>query len=201
MGLAASFARPGGNVTGLTEIAPEIAGKRLEWLTEVVPGIARVAVLRNAAATASEWPHIQAAAQQLRLQLHALEIRSPEDVQGAFGAATGNQAEALLLVTDPLTLTLRTQIPDLAAKSRLPSMYDRREYVELGGLAGYGPNIADLFRRAAVYVDKILKGANPADLPIERPTTFDFVINLKTARALGLTIPQSILMQATEVIQ
>jgi putative ABC transport system substrate-binding protein len=201
-GLVRSFAQPGGNVTGLTELLPELAGKRLELLTEAVPGAVRLVGLWAAAQTNSvEMAAAQSAAQELGLELRPLSARSPEELRAVFDWAISNRADAVLVVTDSFTLTQRTTIAELALQSRLPSMFDRREYLEPGGLLSYGTNIPDLPRRAATYVDKILKGAKPADLPIERPTKFDFIINLKTATALGRTIPQSVLAQATELIE
>jgi putative ABC transport system substrate-binding protein len=202
-GLAASLARPGGNVTGLSNIAPELSGKRLELLKEVVPGLSRVAVVWNATSptAAAEWRETQAAAQVLTVRLLSLAVRGPDDFESAFEAAIGEAPDALITVLDPITFTYRTRIIDFAAKSRLPTLYGQREFADDGGLMVYGPNLRDMMRRAADYVDKILKGANPAELPIERPMRFDFIINLGTAQALGLTMPQSVLMQATEVIE
>ena len=202
-GLVASLARPGGNVTGLNLLAPELGGKRLQLLKEVVPGVSRVAVLWNAANPypVLVWRETEVSAPTLGVQLQSLEVRGPYDFESAFGAAIRGRAGALLTVEDPLTVIHRTQIVDFAAKSRLPAMYGIREFVDVGGLMSYGANIADLYRRAATYVDKILKGAKPSDLPVEQPTKFEFVINLKTAKALGLTMPQSLLIRADQVIQ
>jgi putative ABC transport system substrate-binding protein len=202
-GLAASLARPGGNVTGLTEITPELTAKRLDILKQALPGLRRVAVLWNpgsqpAAAAFSELP---GAARALSVELQSLEVRKPDELAGLGEAAIRGQADALLMLTDPISVFYQEQIAGLAAASRLPSMFDRKSFAAAGGLIGYGPDALDLQRRAATYVDKILKGARPADLPIERPTRFDLVINLKTARALGLTIPQEVLMQVTEAIE
>jgi putative ABC transport system substrate-binding protein len=202
-GIVASLARPSGNVTGLTEISPELSGKRLEQLQQAVPGLTRVAVLWDPAdpLTVYSFDETQAAGQALGIQLQSLEVRSLNDLQIQMEAASRARAEAMLLLTDPLTVAHGEQIAALAAASQLPSMFDRRQFAAAGGLMSYGPDAGDLQRRAATYVDKILKGANPGDLPIERPTRFEFVINLKTAQALGLTIPPHVLLQATEVIQ
>jgi putative tryptophan/tyrosine transport system substrate-binding protein len=202
-GLVASLARPGGNVTGLSMMVPELGGKRLQMLKELLPGVSRVAILWNAANPypAHVFRETGGAARTLGIQLQSLEVRSPGDFPSAFDAAVRQRAEALVTVEDPLTAGQRTQIVDFAAKTRLPAMYGLREFVEVGGLMSYGVHLADLRRRAAGYVDKILKGAKPADLPVEQPTKFELVINLKTAKALGLTIPPSLLQRADEVIQ
>jgi len=202
-GLVASLARPGGNVTGLTNIANQLNGKRLELLKEAVPGVSRVAVLWNPAVTdrASEFPEVEAAARGLGLRVISLEVREGSELEAAFEAASGQRAEALLTLDNALLSAIRGQLAELVTKSRLPMMSDTRFHADAAGLMAYGPDPADQHRRAATFVDKILKGAKPADLPIEQPTKFDFVINLKTARDLGLTIPQSVLQQATEVIQ
>ena len=202
-GLVASLARPGGNVTGLSNIAPELGGKRLELLKAVVPGLSRAAVLWNAAnpTTAVDLRETEAAAQRLGIRLHSLAVGGPDHFASAFQAAIGTAPDALITLLDAITYTYRTRIIDFAAMSRLPAMYPQREFADDGGLLAYGPNLSDMFRRAATYVDKILKGAKPADLPVEQPTTFDFVVSLKTAHTLGLAIPQSVLQQATEVIQ
>ena len=202
-GLVASLARPGGNVTGFTVSVAGLWGKRLELLKESVPTASRLANLGDAgnAASAIGLKEVQDAVQRLGLQVHAPELRGPGDFESAFEAASGGRADALIVQDDSLTSNNRTRVVDLAAKYRLPAMYSRREFVEPGGLMAYGVSFADLWRRAATHVDKILKGAKPADLPVEQPTRFDFVINLKTAQALGLTIPQEVLLQATEVLQ
>jgi len=203
LGLVESLARPGGNVTGLSQMAFELVGKRLELLKEIVPKLSRVAVLwnpQNPASTLS-WQELQLPARQLGIQLHSLEVRSPSDLDQAFEDATRARAGALFVIQDPVVNTNLGRIAGLAAKSRLPSIFQWSDFADAGGLAAYGPDRADLFRRAAAYVDKILKGAKPGDLPIERPTKFEFVINLKTARALGLTIPQSVLLHADRVIE
>jgi putative ABC transport system substrate-binding protein len=191
-GLVSSLVRPGGNVTGLSLMVPELGGKRLQLLKEILPGLSRVAVLWNAAVPYASLVarETEATATMLGVQLQSLVVRGPDDFAGALTA-----------VEDPLTITKRTQIVDFAAKSRLPAIYGVKEFVDAGGLMSYGANLADLYRRAATYVDKILKGAKPADLPVQQPTKFEFVINLKTAKALGLTIPPSVLLRADEVIQ
>ena len=202
-GLAASFARPGGNVTGLSLIAPEIVGKQLELLKEIVPRVSRVAMLWNPINRTAPLFLDQAkgAARTLGLQLQSVQARRPEDIESAFANVSRERAGALLVLPDAMFIVRRKRIADLAARNHLPTMYTGREYMEPGGLAFYGPSMVDNFRRAAVYVDKILKGAKPADLPVEQPTKFELVINLKTAKALGLTIPQSILVRTDEIIQ
>jgi putative tryptophan/tyrosine transport system substrate-binding protein len=202
-GLVASLARPGGNVTGLSLLAPAIVGKQLELLKEITPQVSRVAVLSNPTnpTTALLLAQAKVAARSLPVQLHIQEARGPDEFERTFAALTRERAGALLVLTDGMFLLHVTRIVDLAAKSRLPAMYGTREYVDVGGLVVYGPSLRDSFRRAAAYVDKIFKGAKPGDLPVEQPTTFELVINLKTAKALGLTIPPSILARADEVIQ
>ncbi len=202
-GLVASLARPGGNVTGLSLMVPELGGKRLQLLKEVVPRASRVAVLWNPAVpfTGRVVREMEAAARVLGVQLQPLEIRAPEDIDRAFEAAIRGRASALNVVDDPLVFAHRARILALAAKSRLPAIYPWREFVDAGGLMSYAANLADSFRRAATYVDKILKGTKPADLPVEQPTRFELVINMKTARALGLTFPPSIMVRADQVIQ
>lgn len=202
-GLVASLARPGGNITGLTTLSPELNGKRLELLKEAVPGLSRVAVLWNLANPdkALEFEQIEVAARQLRLQLQSLEVRGPDDFEKAFRGATTKRASALLTLTDTLTITQQSQIVELAAKRRLPAMFQTGDFVDAGGLMSYGPNDADLFRRTVTYVDKILKGAKPGDLPVEQPTRFELVINLKTAKKIGLTIPPEMLVRADKVLK
>jgi putative ABC transport system substrate-binding protein len=200
-GLAASVAHPGGNVTGFTLTAPGLYGKRLQLFKEAVPGLSRVAALWDPASPATGLTETQAAARSLGLELQILEIRTPDDLESAFETARSEHADGLFSVSGPLLANARGQIADLAAKHRLPGMFPDRDFAAAGGLMAYGPDPANSFRRAATYVDKILKGAKPADLPVEQPTKFDFVVNLRSARALRLTIPQSVLMQATEVIQ
>ena len=204
LGLVASLARPGGNITGLTSVvSPETAGKQLELLKEAVPKVSRVAVLWNPATpgTALFLKETEVASRALGVQLQSLEARSLNDFDSAFAAMSTKHAGALLVLGDVMFVTHRVRPADLAAKSRLPAMYTLREYVEAGGLMSYGPITPELFRRVAPYVDKILKGAKPADLPVEQPTKFELVINIKSAKALGLTIPQSMFIRADEVIQ
>jgi putative ABC transport system substrate-binding protein len=202
-GLITNLARPGGNVTGLTLFAPEIASKQLELLKEIVPHVSRVAILWNPINLSGQLYLDQArsAARTLGIQLQVLEARQPEDIERAFTAMGRKRAGALLVVADAMFILQRTRIVNLAAKAHLPAMYTLREHMEAGGLAFYGPSMADNFRRAASYVDKILKSAKPADLPIEQPTKFELVINLKTAKALGLTIPPSLVQRADQVIE
>jgi ABC-type uncharacterized transport system substrate-binding protein len=204
-GLVASLARPGGNVTGLASVTSDLVGKQLEFLKAVRPTASRVAVLWNPANQnhALVVREAEVAAQALGVQLHRVEARGPEAFDGAFAAMTSADAAALLVLGDPMFVRHRSRLAELAATRRLPTMYtiQCQAYVEAGGLLCYGANLQAQYRRAATYVDKILKGAKPADLPIEQPTKFDFVINLKTAEALGLTIPPSLLFQATEVIR
>jgi putative ABC transport system substrate-binding protein len=203
LGLVASLARPGGNITGLTSnVGPEIAGKQLELLKETVPKVSRIAALWNPGTpgNALSVREAEMAARTLGVELQLLEARSLSDFDGAFAAMTAKRAGALLVLGDVTFVTYRTRLADLAAKSRLPAMYALRQFVDDGGLMSYSANSADNFRRAATYVDKILKGARPADLPIERPTKFELVINRKAAKAIGLTIPQSLLLRADQVI-
>jgi ABC-type uncharacterized transport system substrate-binding protein len=203
LGLVASLARPGGNVTGLSYFNEAIQAKRLEMLVEFVPGLARVAVLRNPtiAAHANFWAETEAAAGKLGVALQALDIRGPDDFEAAFVAAGRGRAQALVALDDGLTIAYRPRIVALAASSRLPAIYGLREFPDDGGLISYGPNFADLTRRSATYVDKILKGAKPSDIPVEQPTKFDLVINRKTANALGLTLPPTLLAGADDVIE
>ncbi len=202
-GLVASLARPGGNVTGLSLMTSDLGEKRLVLPGEVAPRSSRVGVLWNPAdpAAAREWRQIQVAARALGVTLKSVEVRAPQDVDSAFLTLSKSRVGALITVLDPLTFAQRTKIVNFAAKSRLPSMYGSRAFVEAGGLMAYQPSITDLAHRTAVFVDKILKGAKPADLPVEQPTRFELVINLKTAKALGLTIPQSLLIRADQVLQ
>ena len=202
-GAVASLARPGGNITGLSLMHPEVTGKRLQLLTEVVPRPSRVAVLWNPSNPNSSplVRETEAAARSLGVQLHLREARSTAEIEGAFSAMTSDRVRAVIVLPDALFLDQRKQVVALAAKGRLPAMYYTRNFVDAGGLMAYGPNQADNVRRAATYVDKILKGARPADLPVEQPTKFELVINLKTAKVLGLTIPRSVLSLADEVIQ
>jgi putative tryptophan/tyrosine transport system substrate-binding protein len=202
-GLVTSYARPGGNVTGLTQITAELSGKRLEVLKDLIPGMSRVAVLwnPNTRDKAIEFRELQAAAQTLGVAVQSLEVRGADELSQAFEAAAREQAAGLVVLQEGLTLNQRGRIAELAIQGLLPTMYESRFFVEAGGLLAYGVNLPDLYRRAAVYVDRILRGASPADLPVERPVRFDVVINLQTAQALGLTIPHHVLLQATEVIQ
>jgi putative tryptophan/tyrosine transport system substrate-binding protein len=195
MGLIASLARPGGNITGLSIQATELAGKRLELLREVVPGLRRLAIMANVDLPSAEMEMggVQTASRTLGLEVVPAEIRRAEDI--------ARRADALYVVGDALVITHRIRINTLALAARLPTIYYFREYVEVGGLMSYGPNIPDLFRRAADYVDKILRGAKPGEIPVEQATKFDLVINLTTAKALGLTIPESFLLRADEVIE
>ena len=202
-GLAASLAKPGGNVTGLTVLPVDLSGKRLALLKETFPKATRVAVLWNPAnkESVAGFKEAQVAAQAFSLQLQSLEARSAEDIDAAFAGATKTRPNAFLTILDPLTTLNSKRIVELAAKKRWPSMYPTRQFVEEGGLMAYGINIADLYHRAATYVDKILKGAKPADLPVEQPTKFELVINLKTAKQIGVTIPPNVLARADKVIK
>ena len=203
-GIVASLHRPGGNVTGINILAAELNVKRLGLLKDAVPGVSRVAVLANpaGATTAAEvLKELEGAARALRVKLHVPEARERQEIDVAFAAMARERAEALLVMTDPMFLAQRERIVDLAAKHRLPGIFERSEFAEAGGLLSYGANLADSYRRLATYVDKILKGTKPADLPVEQPTRFSLVVNLKTAKALSLTIPRSILLQADQVIE
>jgi putative tryptophan/tyrosine transport system substrate-binding protein len=202
-GLLVSLARPGGNVTGNAILYAELSTKRLEFLKDVVPGLSRVVVLWNAAnpANASVWKETQAAAGALGLLLHAQDVRGAQDFEGAFAHTAQARPDALLVLDDALIAMHRQHIAEFATQEHLPSVFAARESVVAGGLMSYGPSLSDLFRRAATYVDKILKGVKPADLPMEQPVKFELVINLKTAKALGLTIPTHLLMLADEVIR
>jgi putative ABC transport system substrate-binding protein len=202
-GLVMSLARPGGNVTGLVTMSPELSGKRLEVLKEAFPSVSHVALFWNSANPEQEpqIKEIKIAGQGLGIQLQILEVRAPNDFDKAFSVITKKRTDALLTLPDPLSVSQGKRIADFAGKNRLPAMYPRMEFVDAGGLMAYGPSYNDLFRRAATYVDKILKGAQPADLPVEQPTKFEFVINLKTAKQLGLTIPPTVLARADRVIR
>jgi len=203
LGLVASLSRPGGNITGLATLFPELAAKRLALLKETLPRLARVAVFWNGANPGNVliWKEVQVTARTLGVTLQSREVRGPHDFKRAFAAITRERPEALLAVDDALVFQYQTSIVDFAAKQRLPAMHAFRESVERGGLMAYSANLPDMFRRAGTYVDKILKGAKPADLPVEQPTTFELVINLKTAKALGLTIPPSVLGRADHIIE
>jgi putative ABC transport system substrate-binding protein len=202
-GLVNRLDRPGRNITGLSFMSPELGGKRLELLTETIPGLSRVAFLSNMINPegAGQSKEIKVVARALGVQLQILQVKKPEDIDNAFSSIVRARTEAVT-VGSPATFTLnRTRIVELAAKSRLPAIYHRNEFVEAGGLMSYGPDHTDLYRRAAIYVDKILKGAKPADLPVEQPMKFELVINLRTAKTLGLTIPSKVLMWADRVIK
>jgi putative ABC transport system substrate-binding protein len=201
-GLVANLARPGANATGLSNQIVDTAGKKLEFLREVVPGLRRLAILANVSnpAVVLEMGEVQVAARTSGLEVATSEIRRVEDIASAIDALK-NRADALYVCADPLVNTHRIRVNTLALAARLPTMHGLREYVEAGGLMSYGPNVPDLFRRAADYVDKILRGTKPGDIPVEQPTKFDFVINLTTAKALGLEVPPSLLARADEVIE
>jgi putative ABC transport system substrate-binding protein len=205
-GLVASLARPGGNITGTTFLGPELVPKRLELLKEALPKVTRVAALLHPDAFGERTMRdmvkdTEAAARALGVQLQVVEVRGPDEFDGAFSMMVRQHADALIVFASVMLFGQRRPIVALAAKRRLPAMFNNRESVEIGGLISYGVSLTDLSRRAATYVDKILKGAKPADLPVEQPNKFELVINLKTAKALGLTIPQSLLQRADEVIQ
>jgi putative ABC transport system substrate-binding protein len=205
-GLVTSLARPGDNVTGLTNLAPELVGKCLEQLKQAVPGVSRVAVLWQPGVQGERTEkdmlkRAEVAARALGVRLQFVEARGPDDFDRAFSEMTRARADALTVLQGPMFVNERRRLVDLAAKNRLPAVYPWRDGVDAGGLMSYGPNLADSFRRVATYVDRILKGTKPGDLPVEQPTKFELVINLKTAKALGLTIPQSLLARADEVIQ
>jgi putative ABC transport system substrate-binding protein len=202
-GFVASLAHPGGNITGLSTMSPELSAKRLEILKEAIPGLSRVAVMwyPDARGAVLDYKETEGAARSLRLQLQSVEVSGADDFNRAFSALTTGRAEALIVAPAPLFFTSRGQIASLAQKNRLPSMGAVRDFAEAGGLMTYGPNPAERWRRAATYVDKILKGAKPGDLPVEQPTKFELVINLKTAKALGLAMPQSLLRRTDHVIQ
>jgi putative ABC transport system substrate-binding protein len=205
-GLVSGLGRPGGNVTGLSLLFPELIGKDLEQLKRAVPGISRVAVLWQPgfapeAAAKRNLEEANVAARALGVQLQFAEARSPADIDRVFGTISRSRVDALSVQSTPLFIGERKRLVALAAKNRLPTVFPFRDYVDVGGLMSYGPDLADMFRRAASYVDRILKGANPGDLPVEQPTKFELVINVNTANALGLTIPQSMLAQADEIIR
>jgi putative tryptophan/tyrosine transport system substrate-binding protein len=202
-GFVASLARPGGNITGLSQMAPELAGKRLELLKEIVPKLSRVAVLGELKnpGNAQALRETELAAGAFGVQLQSFDVRGPKDIETGFQAAIKGRADAVLMLGGPVATAQRVQIVEIAAKNRLPAIYPQSDYMDVGGLMFYGPSISDLFRRAATYVDKILKGAKPADLPVEQPTTFEFIINLKAAKQIGLTIPPNVLVRADRVIK
>jgi putative tryptophan/tyrosine transport system substrate-binding protein len=203
LGLIGSLSRPGGNVTGLSYYNEAIAAKKLELLKEIVPGLARVGVLRNPLNPGDplNWKETEVAAQRLGVVLEALEVRGPEDFEAAFATAKQRNAQALLDIVDLATFPYRSRITALAASSRLPAMYGSREFPDAGGLMSYGPSNVLIYRGFATFVDKILKGAKPAELPVEQPTKFELVINVKIAKALGLTIPPTLFARADELIE
>jgi putative ABC transport system substrate-binding protein len=202
-GLVSSLAHPGGNVTGLTLMTAELSGKRLQLMRELVPQATRIGVLTRFAGTPVPFflERMRSAAQQLGVQLLVQDVNEAENLPGAFAALQRERAQALIVPVSPFITIHITRVLELAAQHRLPTMYETRRFVEAGGLVSYGPNTVEMYRRAALYVDRILKGANPGDLPIEQPTKFEFIMNLKTAKALGITIPQSVLLRADEVLQ
>jgi len=202
-GFVASLAHPGGNITGLSNLTPEISGKRLELLKEIVPKLSRVAVLGTSIEpeTAQALKETEIAARAFRVKLQYLDVLDPKDIETAFRAVSKGRAEAILVLASAVLNSRRTQVVDLAAKNRLPAIYPQSEYVEDGGLVSYGTNIPELWRRAATYVDKILKGRTPADLPVEQPMKFEFVVNLNAAKQIGLTIPPNVLVRAQKVIR
>ena len=200
--LVASLARPGGNITGLSILAPELSGKRLELLKEIVPKLSRVAVLRTRnQTTARTLREMELVAAALKVQLQYLDVQGPKDIETAFREAIKGRADGMLPLNNPILNSQRKQLVNLAIRSRLPAIYPVPEYVQDGGLMSYAPNYVDLYRRAATYVDKILKGAKPAELPVEQPTKFELVINLKTAKQIGLTILPTVLYQADKIIK
>jgi putative ABC transport system substrate-binding protein len=202
-GFVASLARPGGNITGLSTLSPELSGKQLELLKETVTKLSRVAVLGNSTSpgNAQALREMELTAEAFKAKLQYLDVLDPKDIETAFRAASKGRADAILVLPSPVLTSQRTQIVDLAVKSRLPAIYWRSDFVEAGGLMSYGTSQNDLDRRAATYVDKILKGTKPADLPVEQPTKFELVINLKTAKQIGLTVPQKVLARADKVIK
>jgi putative tryptophan/tyrosine transport system substrate-binding protein len=202
-GLVAGLARPGGNVTGLSSFAAVLDAKRVEFLREAVPGVARIAAFMNMGnpVQLGEWKEIETAAQSMGIRPQLIDVRKVEDIGSAFDAASREHADALVVGIDAIMQANSKQITDQAAKRRLPAIYASREFIETGGLLAYGVSYPDLYRRAAIYVDKILKGAKPADLPVEQPTKFELIINLQTAKALGLEIPPTLLARADEVIE
>jgi putative ABC transport system substrate-binding protein len=202
-GFVASLARPSGNITGLSTLSPEMSGKQLELLKEILPRISRVSVLGNSTEPghAAALKEMQVAGGAFAVQLQLLDVSGPGDIETAFSAIKKDRAGALIVLRNPVTATQRKRVVDFALKSRLPSVFVTSEWVEAGGLVFYGPDLADLARRAATYVDKILKGAKPADLPVQQPTKFELVINLKTAKQIGVTIPPNVLARANRVIR
>ena len=203
LGIAAGLAHPGGNLTGLAILSRELTSKRLQLLKETVPRLSRVAVLWNPANPGNVLMlrEVETACQTLGLRWHGVAVRGPDELASAFEAILGTQSNGIFAIEDSMLVSHRSRIVETVARTRLPAMYAFRQFVDAGGLMSYGPNIPETFRRAAVFVDKILKGAKPADLPIEQPTKFELAINIKTAKALGLTIPQTILLQADHLIE
>jgi putative ABC transport system substrate-binding protein len=202
-GFVDSLARPGGNITGLSTLSPELSGKQLELLKEIVPRLSHVVVLTTATLPgyATVKKEMELAAGVLKVQLQPLGVQGPKDIETAFREASKGRADAVLVLPSPILESHRTQIAELAAQNRLPAIYPFPEFVEAGGLLTYGVSISDLYRRAATFVDKILKGAKPADLPVEQPMKFEFIINLKAAKQIGLTIPPNVLARADRVIR
>jgi len=202
-GFVASLAQPGGNITGLATLSPELSGKRLELMKEIVPRLSRVVVFGTSTygGNAQALKETELAAVAFKVQLRYLDILDSKDIETAFRAASKGRAEALLVLASPVLLSQRTQIAELAAKSRFPAIYPWQEFVEAGGLVSYAANSTDLYRRAATYVDKILKGRKPADLPVEQPMKFEFIVNLQAAKKIGLTIPPNVLVRADRVIR
>jgi len=203
-GFVASLAHPGGNITGLSNVSPELSGKRLELLRQVVPGLSRVAFLWNPDVRGNllDYKETEGAARSLRVELQSVEVSSDEDLDRGFSAVMAQHAQALILPAgNAVAFSKRVEIASFAQRNRLPAMYPNKDYMDAGGLMSYGPSLSAMYHRAAIYVDRILKGAKPADLPVERPTKFELVINLKTAKALGLTIPRSLLQGADQLIQ
>ena len=202
-GLVRSLARPGGNITGVTSIAPDLAAKRLALLKETVPGVTRVVVLFNAAIPPAEIAitELQVAAQTLGLHIQSVAVQGPMGFEKAFATITNERANGLVVLPDPLTFSHQEPITNFALANKIPALFGAKEFVAVGGLMSYGPNYAEMFRRGAYYVDRILKGANPADLPVEQPTRFELVINLKTAKALGIAVPPTLLARTNEVIE
>jgi putative ABC transport system substrate-binding protein len=202
-GVVAGLARPGGNVTGLSALTSELVAKRLELLRETVVGIARIALVQNLGnpIAPGQWQELKTAASSQGIEAHLLDVRNPEDIARAFDTAVAQRADALLVGNDTVTQANRRQLVELAAKHRLPAMYHAREFVDAGGLMTYGVSYPDLYRRAATFVDKIFKGAKPADLPVEQPIKFELVINVKSAKAIGLDIPPMLLARADEVME
>ncbi len=201
LGFIASLARPGGNITGLTTISPDLAGKRLELLKETIPKLSRAAVFSYPRSEATDLKETEAAAQLLKVQLISLEVQNLDDLENAFRSSTKSRADAIVIGASGFFNTHQSRIVELAAKHRLPGMYIEQEFVLAGGLMTYATSIPDLYRRAATYVDKILKGAKPGDLPVEQPTKFELIINLKAAKQIGLTIPPNVLARADKVIK